>query len=204
MLRLEDKIFASGRARFRDERPDASEPTAKIFVKIDFNGLDLETLAQLDTGAPYSMLETQIAEALDVLDGEGQPIAIDARQRRFEGRLERVLGCCRDERSAVEESELRQTIPHCSESSQVAADQRKLQLPLLLCRNVCSSCGERGPPAIPTAEKRGRTSVHGLVNGYPASLQHVLAELERIDLLIRARVEQAREAVQEESELRGL
>jgi len=39
---------------------------------------------------------------------------------------------------------------------------------------------------------------------YPTSLQHVLAELERIDLLIRAEVQRARQMVQEEGELQGL
>jgi len=39
---------------------------------------------------------------------------------------------------------------------------------------------------------------------YSTSLQHVLAELERIDLLIRAQVQRARQTVQEEGELQGL
>jgi hypothetical protein len=39
---------------------------------------------------------------------------------------------------------------------------------------------------------------------YSTSLQHVLAELERIDLLIRAQVERARQTAQEEGELQGL
>src|SRR5687768_10140547 len=39
---------------------------------------------------------------------------------------------------------------------------------------------------------------------YSTSLQHVLAELERIDLLIRAQVQRARQAIQEEGDLQGL
>lgn len=39
---------------------------------------------------------------------------------------------------------------------------------------------------------------------YSTSLQHVLGELERIDFLIRAQVERARQTVQEEGELQGL
>jgi len=39
---------------------------------------------------------------------------------------------------------------------------------------------------------------------YSTSLEHVLAELERIDLLIRAQVERARQVAEEEGELQGL
>ena len=39
---------------------------------------------------------------------------------------------------------------------------------------------------------------------YATSLQHVLAEMERIDLLIRAQVQRARQVVQEEGDLQGL
>ncbi|MFL6199165.1 MAG: hypothetical protein ACJ76J_08315, partial [Thermoanaerobaculia bacterium] len=39
---------------------------------------------------------------------------------------------------------------------------------------------------------------------YTSSLEHVLAELERIDLLIHAQVERARAAVPDQGELQGL
>src|SRR6185436_2280066 len=52
-----------------------------------------------------------------------------------------------------------------------------------------------GPPIRPSKEP---------MEPYSTSLQHVLAELERIDLLIRAQVQRARQTVQEEGELQGL
>jgi hypothetical protein len=88
MLKLDDEIFASGRARYRDRRPDAFEPTAKIFVRVDLAGLEM--LAQIDTGAAYSTLETPVAEALDILDRDGQPATLDTRLGIVAGRLERV------------------------------------------------------------------------------------------------------------------
>src|SRR5215212_11415205 len=39
---------------------------------------------------------------------------------------------------------------------------------------------------------------------YTSSLEHVLAELERIDLLIRVQVERARGTLQDQGELQGL
>jgi hypothetical protein len=90
MLRLNGEIFAPGWSRFRDHRPGAIEPTAKIFVKVDFTTIDTTLLAQIDTGAAYSTLETHVAEALDILDGDGQPTTLDTRLGKFDGRLERV------------------------------------------------------------------------------------------------------------------
>jgi hypothetical protein len=90
MLRLNGESFASGFSRFRDHGSDALEPTAKVFVKVDFSDLDTTLLAQLDTGAAYSTLETHVAEALDLLDGNGQQVTIDTRLGSCHGRLERV------------------------------------------------------------------------------------------------------------------
>jgi hypothetical protein len=88
MLKLNGETFASGRSRFRDQAPGPSEATAKIFVKVDFS--DIDTLAQLDTGAAYSMLEAEVAEALGLLEGDGEPLTLSTRMGSCRGRLERV------------------------------------------------------------------------------------------------------------------
>lgn len=88
MLALDGKPFASGRAQYFDQAPSAPEPTAKVFVRVDLTGREL--LAQVDTGAAFSMLETGIAETLDLLDGSGERTVVDTRFGRVTGRLERV------------------------------------------------------------------------------------------------------------------
>ncbi len=88
MLKLNGESFASGCSRFRDQAPDAAESTAKIFVRVDF--IVIDTLAQLDTGAAYSTLETEVAEALGLLEGDGEPVRLSTRLGTYQGRLETV------------------------------------------------------------------------------------------------------------------
>lgn len=89
MLKRNGESFASGLSRFRDHG-DEPEPTSKVFVKLGFGNLSSTFLAQLDTGAAYSFLETQMADALGLLDGTGQQVTIGTRIGTFRGRLERV------------------------------------------------------------------------------------------------------------------
>ena len=88
MLKLNEADFTIGRSKFLDRGPSEPELSAKIFVRIELLGL--ETMAQLDTGAAFSMLERELAEKLGLLDGDGQEMAIHTRLGQIEGRLERV------------------------------------------------------------------------------------------------------------------
>jgi len=90
MLTLNGERFTAGQSRFRDQAPGALEPTAKIFVQVEFVNIEMTILAQIDTGAAYSMLEAEVAEALDILDGEGHVVTVDTRIATIRGRLERV------------------------------------------------------------------------------------------------------------------
>lgn len=91
MLKLEGESFTTGRAQFRDQVPGFRELTAKVYVQVEFPGIENATLlAQLDTGAAYSTLGREWAEALGVLDGAGHPITLDTRLGKFMGRLERI------------------------------------------------------------------------------------------------------------------
>lgn len=80
--------FAAGRADFLDHAPGVDEGTAKVFVRIELTGLEAEVFAQLDTGAAWSVLSPDIADALGLLDGEGEPIALETKYGRMHGRLE--------------------------------------------------------------------------------------------------------------------
>lgn len=90
MLVLKGESFTCGQSRFFDQHPRFLEPTAKIFVNIEFPGLTRRFLAQIDTGAAYSMLETQIAEELDLFVQEGHTARIGTRIGIFHGRLVRT------------------------------------------------------------------------------------------------------------------
>lgn len=82
--------FSSGRSKFLDWHPGFVEPTAKVFVKVVFGRLDTTWLAQVDTGAAYSVLESGAARALGLFDVEGDPVRLSTRSGDLWGRLVRV------------------------------------------------------------------------------------------------------------------
>ena len=90
MLTLNGERFASGRSRFLDHHPRFPEPTAKIFVKVAFAGFEEAWIAQVDTGAAYSILESEVAAALDLFEVEGQWTRISTRLGLLSGRLIRL------------------------------------------------------------------------------------------------------------------
>ena len=91
MLRRQDgAVFTTGRSLYWDRASGSQEPTAKIFVKIGMEALPGPIVAQLDTGAAWSMLNAEIAEAMELLGGGGDQTPISTRYGRVVGRLERT------------------------------------------------------------------------------------------------------------------
>ncbi len=105
MLRLssDGTAFAIGRTRFLDEDPVNREKSAKIYVKIEPGDFESPVLAQLDTGAPWSILESQIAEEMALFGGQGLPTSLETRFGRITGYLERTkISILADEGESVE------------------------------------------------------------------------------------------------------
>jgi hypothetical protein len=90
LVRQNGDSFSVGRSRFADRAEESQEQTAKIFVKITAESLPGVVFAQLDTGAAFSMLNAEIAEAMSLLDGDGEPKRISTRLGNFPGRLEKA------------------------------------------------------------------------------------------------------------------
>lgn len=90
MLTLLGEPFASGWSRFVDQHPRFAEPTAKIFVKVEFAGVDRAWMAQIDTGAAYSVLEVEVATALGLMNLGGQRVRVSTRLGTLSGELLRV------------------------------------------------------------------------------------------------------------------
>lgn len=90
MLTLDGERFASGRSRFFDHHSRFPEPTAKVFVKIFFSGLDETRIAQVDTGAAYSILEVNAAADLGLLGLEGPWTRLSTRVGHLDGQLIRL------------------------------------------------------------------------------------------------------------------
>lgn len=95
--------FSAGRSKFTDQHPKFEEPTAKVFVKVKFSGLDTTWLAQVDTGAAYSVLEARVARRLGLFGVEGEPVLLSTRGGSLQGQLVRVpLELVADEGSSLE------------------------------------------------------------------------------------------------------
>jgi len=90
VLRLRANHFTSGRSLFVDHIPGALDRTAKIYVKIGFEGLDNTVLAQIDTGAAWSVLPPNIFRKLNLPLESGDPALLQTWLGRRQGRLVRV------------------------------------------------------------------------------------------------------------------
>jgi hypothetical protein len=86
LLTFDGRVFAGGRAGFLDS-DGGSEATPKIFVKILPGDAPVPLLAQLDTGAAWSVLDGDIAEALGFLERPGPAIRLSSRSGTVRGRL---------------------------------------------------------------------------------------------------------------------
>lgn len=90
MLILDGVPFTSGRSSFLDRHPRFPESTAKIFVEIRLAGLVGTWIAQVDTGAAYSILEVDTAFALGLLELKGPWTRLSTRLGTLSGQLVRL------------------------------------------------------------------------------------------------------------------
>lgn len=91
MLKLNGQDFTTGSAKFLDDDLEDREPSPKIFVRVRFPSLERKpALAQLDTGAAWSVLQRDIAEELGLLGGVGELARLQTAAGIMRGRLERV------------------------------------------------------------------------------------------------------------------
>lgn len=91
LQRADGTDFSTGRSRFADQAHGSGEDTAKIYVRIELEALGDVVLAQLDTGSPWLILQTEIAAAMSLQEGEGPVVPLSTRQGRVTGHLERIL-----------------------------------------------------------------------------------------------------------------
>lgn len=90
MLKLDGRPFTQGRSRYFDRLQIRLEPTAKVYVRILLGGLDRFVTAQLDTGAAWSVLGSEIAEELGLFDASGEVTCLKTSLGVKQGTLLRV------------------------------------------------------------------------------------------------------------------
>jgi hypothetical protein len=90
MLSLHGHRFSRGRSKFADHLAGWLEPTAKVFVKVQFGSLAQSVLAQLDTGAAWSVLAPDTALAAQVPLKSDHPAVLHTRFGTKHGHLVRI------------------------------------------------------------------------------------------------------------------
>ena len=89
MLHYRDgSAFAMGMSSYFDEDPHNPSETARIHVKVEFDGESV--LALLDTGASWSMLNAELAQELGLFERDGEDKTISSRVGEIEGKLVRA------------------------------------------------------------------------------------------------------------------
>lgn len=87
MLILDGEPFTSGQSRFFDQHPRFPEPSAKVYVQVKFAGLGGTWIAQVDTGAAFSILEADVAASLGLLGLQGPWTRLSTRLGVLTGQL---------------------------------------------------------------------------------------------------------------------
>jgi len=90
VLTLQGDAFTYGRAKFSDFPPVRLEPTPKIYVKVHFGDRSQFWLAQLDTGAAWSILAPDVARAAGISFESGDPAGLSTRFGPKRGNLVRT------------------------------------------------------------------------------------------------------------------
>jgi len=76
VLKLDGRLFTRSRSKYTDHVPQRLEPTAKIYVRLLFGGMDRVVTAQLDTGAAWSILGSEVSERLGLFGEPGKATRI--------------------------------------------------------------------------------------------------------------------------------
>ena len=89
-LKLGAADFTQGRSTYRDHLNELREPSAKIYIPILVGAFQPIVLAQLDTGAAWSVLDPLVARSLGLFQASGLLTRLQSRFGTHEGRLIRI------------------------------------------------------------------------------------------------------------------
>ena len=90
MQRIGPALSFFGRSIFADRSPRHAEISAKVYVRVRFGELSQASLAQVDTGAAWSVLAPDVAAAANISVASGDPTRLSTRFGIKEGHLVRA------------------------------------------------------------------------------------------------------------------
>ena len=95
--------FSIGKSRYANSLPGSVEGETKIYVKVEPDALGFPVLAQLDTGAPWTVLSPEVARECNLGPTEGPGLRLNTRFGSIPGHLHRTtLKILADEGSPLE------------------------------------------------------------------------------------------------------
>jgi hypothetical protein len=87
LLRDDGSPFTTGSAKYLDLLPGAQRRDAKVYVRVAVGAPIFTTIAMLDSGATYSVLDADLAEELGGFDEATLPIDMATRRGILRGQL---------------------------------------------------------------------------------------------------------------------
>ena len=92
MLTLNGIPFTTGRATYRDLHPTNVSGTSAIYVQVVLPiQPGVSFYAMVDTGSPYCIFDTEIAEALGFSFNDGESIQLRTPYGEITGRIQRLM-----------------------------------------------------------------------------------------------------------------
>ena len=92
MLTLDGTPFTTGRATYRDLHPQRRSMKSAIYVQVVLPiHPNISLYAILDTGTPFCIFETEIAEALGLFPIDGESMSLKTAYGPFHGTIRRAI-----------------------------------------------------------------------------------------------------------------
>lgn len=91
MLTLNGRPFTEGQAPYVDVDPDRNTHKQAIYVEVILNvGVEIRVYAMVDTGAPWSIFNTELAQELGLMTDNGEEMTLVTPYGPFSGTIQRV------------------------------------------------------------------------------------------------------------------
>ena len=91
-MALTNPPIFTGKQTFQDDNPKYERSSSSVYLPLmlEIEGLPIEMLALVDTGAPYCIFDPEVAEMLNIHHDDGMPEVVKSRMGTKPGSLHTV------------------------------------------------------------------------------------------------------------------